>query len=202
MDRNKMIESGLLELYAMGSLGEEDRAKVNAVLANDPLLAGEVKAMEQALSMYAQAHAVTPPAAVKPLLMAKLEYLDRLKAGEIPAHPPILTASSNIGDFDQWLQREDMVLPPDFEAIHVSIVADEPEKLTAIVWLKYGAPEEVHTTAHEKFLVVEGSCNIVVEGKVHSLSTGDYFSIPLNQRHHVEVTSAEPCKIILQRVAA
>ena len=73
---------------------------------------------------------------------------------------------------------------------------------TAIVWIKEYAPQEVHDHEFEKFLVVEGSCNIIVEDKIHTLIPGDYFAIPLHKKHLVEVTSIIPCKVILQRIAA
>jgi mannose-6-phosphate isomerase-like protein (cupin superfamily) len=202
VDRKEIIESGLLELYAMGGVSQAERAEIEQALTNDPMLALEVKNMEEALEVYAKMRAIDPPKAARPLLMAKIDYQERLKRGEQPGHPPTLSAASTIQEFDPWLQRSDMVLPKDFEAMHAIILADEPEKLTALVWLKYGAPEETHTIAHEKFLVVEGTCDIIVESQIHSLKAADYFSIPLHLRHSVKVTSPDPCKIILQRVSA
>jgi quercetin dioxygenase-like cupin family protein len=202
VDRKEIIESGVLELYAMGGLGEAARAEIEQALAKDPMLVLEVQNIEQALTVYAQARAIAPPVTAKPLLMAKIDYKERLKPGEHPEDLPTLSAASTIRDFDPWLQRSDMVLPKNFEAVHVIILAEEPNKLTALVWLKYGAPEETHTVAYEKFLVVEGTCNIIVESQVHSLQAGDYFSVPLHRKHSVKVTSPEPCKIILQRVTA
>jgi quercetin dioxygenase-like cupin family protein len=68
--------------------------------------------------------------------------------------------------------------------------------------LKEGAPPEIHTDEHEKFLVVEGSCNFTIGTDVHALQSGDYLSIPLHVHHEAKVTSDIPCKIILQRVKA
>lgn len=202
MDRNEILQSGLLELYAMGSLEGSDLVLINEALSTDPLLAQELKQIEQALFLYAQAHAITPPPAIKPLLMAKIDYMERLKIGEIPGHPPTLSPNSKIKDFESWLNRDDMKLRDDFDAMKATIIAHESDKLTSIVWLKYGAPAETHTTEYEKFLVVEGSCDITIGTKVHPLKVGDYLSIPLHISHEVKVTSAIPCKIILQRLKA
>jgi mannose-6-phosphate isomerase-like protein (cupin superfamily) len=73
---------------------------------------------------------------------------------------------------------------------------------TAVVWLEHGAPPETHTNELEKFLIVEGTCNIIVDGRDHHLKPGDLFNIPLHLSHTVLVTSSITCKIILQRVAA
>ena len=68
--------------------------------------------------------------------------------------------------------------------------------------LKHGAPTETHTNEYEKFLIVEGSCDLTIGTTVHHLNAGNYLSIPLYVSHDVKVTSAIPCKIILQRVNA
>ena len=64
------------------------------------------------------------------------------------------------------------------------------------------APEEIHTNEFERFLIVEGSCDIQIGETVHQLQAGDFLSIPLFENHFVTVTSSIPCKVILQRVAA
>lgn len=202
MDRNEILQSGLLELYAMGTLQGSELELVIEAIRKDPLIKEEFNQLEDSLFLLAQANAVAPPLTLKPLLLAKIDYMERLKQGEIPVKAPILNSDSRIKDFERWLNREDMTLKENFEAIQVNIIADEPEKLTAIIWLRYGAPPEVHSGEYEKFLVVEGSCDITIGTNVHSLKAGDFLSIPLHISHHVNVTSVIPCKIILQRMAA
>ena len=95
-----------------------------------------------------------------------------------------------------------MSTPPDLKDIHARIIGNTAEVTTAIVWIKDMAPPETHTNEIEKFLIVEGSCEIIVEKEVYQLVSGDFFAIPLYKSHMVKVTSDIPCKIILQRVAA
>ena len=52
------------------------------------------------------------------------------------------------------------------------------------------------------FLIVEGTCTILVENEVYQLVPGDYFAVPLHKSHILKVTSEIPCKVILQRIAA
>ena len=202
MDRNEILNSGLLELYVMGSLEGSELVLVNEALSKDPLLAQELDQIEQAFFLYAQAHAIPPSPTVKPMLMAKIDYMERLKQGEIPTPAPTLNSESKIKDFEGWLNRQDMQLRDDFDEIQVTIIAHEPDKLTAVAWLKYGAPTETHTSEYEKFLIVEGSCDLTIGTTVHHLKAGNYLSIPLHVSHDVKVTSSIPCKIILQRVNA
>ena len=94
MDRNEILNSGLLELYVMGSLEGSELAFVNEALSRDPLLAHELDQIEQALFLYAQAHAIAPSPTVKPMLMAKIEYMERLKQGEIASTPPTTSSAT------------------------------------------------------------------------------------------------------------
>jgi mannose-6-phosphate isomerase-like protein (cupin superfamily) len=95
-----------------------------------------------------------------------------------------------------------MVLPAENEGVFARIIGYTPEVITAIVWLKDYAPAEVHHNEYERFLIVEGSCDIFIGDEMHQLSPGDYLQIPLFADHRVVITSSIPCKVILQRVAA
>ena len=98
--------------------------------------------------------------------------------------------------------RPEMSMPNDLDDIHARIICFTPEVTTAIVWIKDFAPGEVHTKEFEKFLIVEGTCDIIIEQEINSLTPGDFMAIPLFKEHVVKVTSGVPCKVILQRVAA
>lgn len=139
---------------------------------------------------------------IKPFLFATIDYSERIEKGEAPSYPKILDEDSRIEDYEEWLNRPNMQLPEDFKDFHAVIISHTPQALTSIVWLKEGAPLELHHNEYEKFLIVEGSCDITIEDTPHPLKAGDYLSIPLHKNHMVKVTSPGPCKIILQRVAA
>ena len=151
---------------------------------------------------YSEAQAPEIDPTVKPMLLAIIDYTERLKSGEIPSFPPELNENSGIADFKEWINRADMTLTEDFEDFQAKIIGFEPAKTTAIAWLKFGSPEETHHSEYEKFLILEGTCDIRIDGKVHSLVPGDYLIIPLYLKHDVRVTSETPCKVILQRIAA
>lgn len=202
MNLEQIRESGLLELYLHGSLDEKEQILVTQALAKYPELKQELKEIEFALLKHAENYAVKPHGVVKPMLLATFDYLERLKNGEAPSFPPLLNEHSTLADYSQWLDRKDMARPQDMEAMYARLIAHESDKVTAIVWLRFGAPDEIHTNEHEKFLIVEGTCTITIGAEEHHLKPGDYLSIPLHVNHHVTVTSSIPCKIILQRIAA
>ncbi|MBC7937607.1 MAG: cupin domain-containing protein [Rhizobacter sp.] len=201
-DLKLFIESGILESYVMGAVTLEETDLVEQMAASFIEVRAEIDSISEAIEFYAFSHAVAPDPIVKPFLLATIDFTERLKNGEQPSFPPELKEGSTISDFSQWLSKADMVLPQDFKDLHAKIIGYTPSSITAIVWIKELAPQEVHDNEYEKFLVVEGSCTISVGEAMHPLLPGDYFSIPLHENHRVIVTSSIPCKVILQRIAA
>ena len=196
------IDSGILELFVMGAVSEEEGKEVEAMAAQHAEIRNEIEQISLAMEQFAEAHAKTPDPNAKPLLLATIDYTERLKAGEVPTVAPFLSPDSKVIDFEPWTSREDMVAPDDFDEIFVKIIGFTPEETTAIVWIENMAPYEVHTDTYEKFLILEGTCDIDIDGEVHSLKQGDFLSIPLFKGHTVRVTSDIPCKVLLQRTAA
>lgn len=197
-----MIESGILELYAMGLASEEETEMVERMASEQETVKSALDEVISSLEEYATAHAVQPPLVAKPFIMASLNFIGRLENGEQPSAPPLLGPTSAIDDYREWLDRPDLQLAERPEDAYAYIIGHTPEAITAIVWLSKGAFPEVHHDEYEKFLVVEGSCCITIEGTPHYLNAGDQLSIPLHADHFVQVTSEECCKVILQRIAA
>jgi len=198
----KLVSTGILELYVLGETSSSENEMIGDLAIAHPEIRQEIEEIELAMERYAMAHAVAPDPIVKPLMMATIDYMDRAQNGEAFITPPLLSETSKPADFAQWLNREDMVLPEDTDDVYAKIICANEQMMTAIAWIKQMAPQEVHDHEHEKFLILEGTCNIYVEDTMVSLGAGDYFAIPLHKKHHVVVTSAQPCKAILQRVAA
>lgn len=201
-DLQEYINSGILEEFVLGLTSEAENIDVMNMASLHPEVQCEINAISDSLQVYAERQAPPVCPTVKPMLLATIDYMERIRKGECVTFPPELHEQSKVAEFAEWLEREDMVLPEDFEDVHVRIIGFTPQATTAITWLKYGSPEEVHEAQYEKFLILEGTCDITIDGNVISLVPGDYLSIPLHKPHDVKVTSALPCKVILQRIAA
>ncbi|MEJ7559681.1 MAG: cupin domain-containing protein [Pedobacter sp.] len=202
MEKEELLSSGILELYVLGVTEPSENTLIEDLITLYPDIRQEINAIELALEQYAVAEAVKPDPIIKPFLMATLDYIDRMKAGEIFVAPPILNEDSSIEEYLPWLNRPDMTLPDNFDDVFAKILYNDAKGMTAIAWIKSMAPQEVHDHEYEKFLIIEGTCSIHIEDDVHKLLPGDYLTIPLRKRHHVLVTSSIPCKVILQRIAA
>ncbi len=201
MSSKDFIDSGILEQYVLGYASPSEITEVEKMAAADPLIRLEIETIAIALETYALENAIEPKPEIKPFLMATIDYSERIKSGEPVTYPPMLNENSVIEDYTIWLHRNDMVLQG-ADTLFAKIIGYTPEATTAIVWIKDYAPQEVHNHEYERFLIVEGTCNIIVEGKVNQLMPGDFFAIPLYKSHMIKVTSGIPCKVILQRIAA
>ena len=202
MEKEELLSSGLLELYVLGETELHENTLIEEMASTYPEILEEITAIEIALENYAVSNAITPDPIIKPFLLATLDYIDRMKAGEIFEAPPLLNDNSTIAEYLPWLERPDMVIPQDFDEVYAKILNHNEQGITAIAWIKSMAPQEVHDHEYERFLIVEGTCSIHIEEEVYHLQPGDYLGIPLHKKHHVLVTSQAPCKVILQRIAA
>lgn len=196
------MESGILELYALGATSEAECREVEAMIANHPEVAAEVESLTQALNGYTEEAQMTPPADVKDALITGWDELAAAESEESKTVPAVLSGVSTLEDYTAWIESEELQPPAEYDNLFFIPFQQSERGITAMVWMKEGSPAETHHDLIEKFLIVEGSCEIEVEGKIHVLSAGDYLSIPLHLEHTVTVTSDIPCKILLQRIAA
>nr|MDQ3046238.1 hypothetical protein [Bacteroidota bacterium] len=177
---SEYIESGILELYVLGQASAEERKEIEILASTSSEIRNEIDAISEALENYVHLNAITPDPTIKPFLMAMLDYMGRMENGEQASTPPDISGQSKIIDYKEWLERPDMTLPADFKDIHAKIIGYNPKAITAIVWISKMAPQEVHDDEYEKFLIVEGTCDIVINGLTHQLIPGDSLSIPLH----------------------
>lgn len=198
----EFLASGILELYVLRETSEKDDDEVEEMLRLYPeIIAGEIMEIGEIQERIALENPIEPDPIIRPFLLATIDYMTRLKNGEPFAVAPELSENSMIQEYNEFIERKDMVAPEDFEGIFAKIISAVPDKMiTAIVWLREMAPQEVHDDEFERFLILEGTCEITIGNEVHALGRGNYLQIPLHRNHHVIVTSIIPCKILLQRV--
>ncbi len=198
----EIIESGILDLYVLGATTPEETLNVEQLALTNPEIQDEINQIRTTLGGLADTNAKTPGATVKPFLFASIDYMERLQSGEAPSNPPVLNAQSKISDFQEWIDRDDMQIPDNFKDYHIKILSYTPVMSCAIVWIENEAPYEVHHNEMERLLILEGSCEISYGDQVREFLPGDFFDVPMHTDHRVLVTSAVPCKVILQRIAA
>lgn len=196
----KYIGSGILEAYIEGRVSPGQAAEVEAMASLHANIRDRLDQLSRELEIQMTPQAATPPAYVKSLVMATINYMERMSQGEILSDPPILHSKSQPGDYAQWLERSDFTRPDTIEGMHIRIIRQRREVTTAVVWMQEMAAE-VHDREIEQFLIVEGACTVSIGHITHYLKVGDRMKIPAGQPHRAVSTGAIPCKIILQRIA-
>lgn len=201
-DIKEYIDSGVLEMYVLGIASEEEAAHIAQLRLSHPEVEEEIRLIEESLEAFALASTQQPPITAKPFTLAIINYIERLQAGETPSNPPIITAASKPSDYSVWLDRSDLQLPEDYNGMHAWVIGHNDQATTAIAWISDMAPEEVHESDYEKFLILEGSCAVHTAQGVQHFHEGDVLIIEPGIVHTIKITSDIPCKVILQRHAA
>ncbi|WP_207421679.1 anti-sigma factor [Desertivirga brevis] len=73
-DLKAYIESGVLELYALGDLSPGERQEVELMLQKHPELRYELNEIEKALEKYAEKHALEPEESVRERVIGTLDF--------------------------------------------------------------------------------------------------------------------------------
>ncbi|MDO7875902.1 anti-sigma factor [Hymenobacter sp. ASUV-10] len=104
-DIQAYIESGILELYALGDLSSAERAEVEAQAARHPAVRQELTQVQAALGLYAEAHAITPPAGMRERVLGHVLANLNSPVAETPATPASRPATSSLrADVDELVQ--------------------------------------------------------------------------------------------------
>ncbi len=69
MDKDKFLQTGLIEQYVLGLTNEEESKEVERYAAAYPEIQQEIKAMRNALDQYARQYAIMPPEELKGRVM-------------------------------------------------------------------------------------------------------------------------------------
>jgi len=194
------LQSGILESYIRGEIDPEKAHAVEQMADEHDSVRNKLDELSREIETAATAGAIHPPAYIKSMVMASVDYMQRMNEGELPSDPPALHENSKISDYDQWIHRKDFTRPEIVEGMHIRIIRQSQQITTAVVWMQE-MTTEVHEREIEKFLIVEGSCEVAIGHNIHKLKAGDIMSIPTGIKHRAVSTSTLPCKIILQRIA-
>ena len=196
------LKEGHVEAHVFGTATAEQSASLLNATSKFPQLREEITNCELLLEKYLMATAVAPAQKMKPSIFATIDFMERLKAGESITAAPLITKQSTISDYAYWLNQPAYQAPENYNEVFAKIISASADQTTAIIWVKDSANAEVHHDVHEHFLIVDGTCDIFVENDKFSLVAGEMFTIPLHKSHVIKVTSAVPCKAIMQRIAA
>ncbi|MDW3649595.1 MAG: cupin domain-containing protein [Bacteroidia bacterium] len=191
---NSSKEQELLEKYALGIAKEEEMKLVEQWLKDSPQLRADLAEITEALENFARAHKKRPQSSMRKRIMDKVFTEGEFSSPQASTRKSLEHWSQQISEFKQ---------PEKLENLHTIMLEKTESRRSMLVWIKEKLEEEVHDKYLESFLVLSGSCNCYFHGKlVRSMQAGESMEIPLHTPHWIEVTSAEPLQLIVQRNAA
>lgn len=187
----------LVERYVLGLLDVETAQRVEATAVHDVQVREMLKELQEAMARHASDNAAQPPTALRSHVIQAIQL--EVEKERASGRPPLLHNKSTIVDFASWTGAEH-VRPEGSGNVHYILLDESDDRQTALVWLEHEEPTEIHTNCVERFLILEGTCDVTIGKELHGLIPGNVITIPMFTEHSVRVTSTIPCKAILQRV--
>lgn len=196
MNLQPYIASGILELYVLDLLSQDEKIGVERMLKVYPILKEEVLSIENALENYAQANAIKPS---KKLEKEIIEIVTNL-AIEQDISFEQLPKINEYSNYHNWLPLINQIKPNEIDGgIFTKVLKYNDEISQVLVVSEINIPEEIHDDELESFLILEGNCECIISGKSRFMGPGDFMAIPLYEPHDVIVKSKQ-VTAILQRV--
>lgn len=199
MTAKDIIESGLLELYAIGGTSAEENAMIDALLPIDEALRKEYEFIQQSLEIYSSANKKQPSPNVLRNIFDSIAQTDADKFNL----PPLLSRQTNADAWWSYLIDHKILKPDTGEKLIMIEFIKTNTLVTYVAWAEKGAyVEESHDDQLERLFMLQGSCKIECNGEVRFYKEGDFIEIPAGTLHRAEATGDDVMILLGQRVAA
>ncbi len=86
--------------------------------------------------------------------------------------------------------------PIDYDNIYVKKIQSDKNQSAFIIWINKEVKLHKHLTHSESIYILEGEGLMKIGDKTMSVGKGDYYFIPENTPHGVNVTSRKPMKVL------
>jgi len=191
------LNSGLLELYLIGKLDQEEVLLVNQMRVAHPEVVAELASLEAFFEREALQHAVKPDSRFDEKMQSLFLNLEIEQVMQL-SDMPLITSFS---DADAWFEMISPLLPQgNFEGRFEKLLRNDDQVMQALVITPEGVDEEVHEDMHESFLILKGTCICTIGNETITMGPGSFMQIPLNQPHTIAVASKSVIAIV-QHVA-
>lgn len=199
MKAEEYVENGLVLDYCLGLLINDEKLAFEKALESSPMLAEELRSIQEGLNKYVAAYSLTPPYVLKDKIWGTLENL-LLEAHMDLSNLPVINEFS---DPKVWMDAVRPLLPKtltDGRFMHVLTHTDNIQQV--LVMTATDVEDEVHSDVYESFIILEGECECHIgNDTVIRVKAGGYVRIPMHEHHDLKIIS--PYVIgIMQRIAA
>lgn len=199
MTAKEIIESGLLELYAIGGTSADENALIESLLPIDEALRKEYEIILHALETYGVSENKQPSSHVLRNIFDSIAQADADKF----KLPPLLSPQTNADEWWSYLIDHKIFKPDTGEKLMMIEFVKTNTLVTYIAWAEKGAyVEEIHDDHLERLFMLQGNCKIAWNGETHFYREGDFIEIPAGTLHRAEATGDGVMILLGQRVAA
>jgi mannose-6-phosphate isomerase-like protein (cupin superfamily) len=121
-------------------------------------------------------------------------------AGAGKEYPPLILERTGTGEFRQWMKEITIPTPAEpFDNLSFYDLPSTDAVTNFMVWVKNGHDEEEHNNFREFVVILEGHCDMYMNGEKKHFTAGEIICIPPFVPHHAVITSGEPMVAIVQR---
>lgn len=199
MDISAYLDSGIVEEYCLGLLEAEAAATVEQLSRQHPAIDLEIQKTLETLARFSAV--AKPRPQLKTALFQLIDQLETEQDIDLQS-PPFIHRHSDVAAWNKAIEG----LAPNIEedAARYHFLQERPDFQLSIVWLEGQLVEDGHDPDEfmESFLILEGTCECNIGGKIIHLRAGDYLDIPRLTQHTIRNTSVGPqsfVKALVQR---
>ncbi|TDQ11919.1 cupin domain-containing protein [Pedobacter metabolipauper] len=215
------VSSEMLNLYISGELSRDEAITIEQIAAVHEGLREEIRSIIHALFEYSKSKGKSLYPRVQHSIRTITDFLDAVEEKyneEWEKEPsrkgglatilkmlnpvPEINENSRSEDFAIWANNADLAPDKPYKNIFIREIDKNARMTSYLIWVKNNTFPEVHDNEREKFFILEGTCTVDINDgeETYDLVPGQYFNVPLHKKHTVIVTSAIPCKAILQHI--
>jgi mannose-6-phosphate isomerase-like protein (cupin superfamily) len=197
MNVKEYIASGIIESFCLGFTTLEETEMLNQMAALHPEVQAEMDKVRISMNTIIKETAIKPRPFVKTVLMNKIYTQQSL------VHPEYIPLLHEPVDFERIYESAKvncLNMPQEsFENIYMQDLPSTTEIINFAVWVKKGHEEELHTDRIEYIAILDGSCDMIMNGVKKAYTRGEIITIPTNVLHHAIITSEQPMFALVQR---
>lgn len=197
MDATAFIRSGIIETYCLGFTSAEENILVEKMAAAHPQIKEEIEKVRESFNRFLQKRKMQPSASVKTAVMNNIYSQQALLKKE---WVPLMHQPVNFLRYYEAADANGLKYPENFfENIYVQELPSTKEVINFAVWAKNGHEEEAHDDRNEYIVILEGSCDMYMEGKMTGYKKGEIIPIMSGIPHYAIITSEQPMFALVQR---
>ena len=197
MTAAELISSGILDSFCLGFTSREEDATIEEMAARFPDVQQEIEKIRESLSAFVLKNKIQPSASVKTAVMHTI-YAQQ--AGEHPEFVPLMHKPADFKRFYQSAAANQLTeVNESFDNLYVKELPSTNEVINFAVWAKNGHEEESHSDRNEYIAILEGSCDMFMNGYKSSYTKGEIISIEAGVSHYAVITSEQPMFALVQR---